>query len=64
MSDDYVPLPWVLVGPLETGGTPYIKAANGRVVCRAEGNIWTWWQYVGRMIVDRMNSQSDREEAK
>lgn len=60
MADDYVPRPWTLVKIEErVSDVPFIRAANGRVVCEAIGNIWTWQDFIAPMIIAGVNGSTD-----
>jgi hypothetical protein len=55
-DNNTAPLPWRLFKAGERSELPHIADANGRVVARAEGNIWVWQDSIAPMIIAGVNA--------
>lgn len=55
---ELAPHPWRLWKVGERSDLPHIADATGRVVVRAEGNIWIWQDFIGPMIVAAVNGNA------
>lgn len=58
-KDEVAPRPWRLWKVGERSEIPHIADANGRVVARAEGNIWTWQDFIAPVILAAVNGATD-----
>jgi hypothetical protein len=48
-------LPWRLFKAGERSELPHIADATGRVIARAEGNIWVWQDFIAPVILAAVN---------
>lgn len=55
------PLPWRLWKAGERSELPHLADANGKVVARAEGNIWFWQDYIAPIILAGVNRSVEQE---
>lgn len=58
-KDVVAPRPWRLWKVGERSEIPHIADANGRVIARAEGNIWTWQEFIAPVILAAVNGATD-----
>lgn len=59
-GNDDAPRPWRLFKAGERSELPHIADANGRVVARAEGNLWVWQDFIAPMILAAVNAHETR----
>lgn len=62
-KDVVAPRPWRLWKVGERSEIPHIADANGRVIARAEGNIWTWQEFIAPVILAAVNGATDETGA-